>query len=285
MTYIELFNNKNFDVICDNVIVDETGKALSDKIDDEVNDIYGKVVCTSDVELNGYRNKDEVKKAGKSFPSGNRDGESNTGDFAADAYRAQVIRLIKEGEKYDVDEAHIVSMLNGGSIRAGIQKGDATRKDLLTTFPFFDSVCGVYVKGSGLLEVLEASTFDMPDAQGGRITTRYKDPAGRIQVVNKPDKKANTMTVKTTTKKVSKKKLKKKAIKVKPIKVKKAVGTVRYKKTSGSRRLTVNKKTGVVTVKKKTKKGTYKIKVRVSASGNDSYKSKNKTVTVKVKVR
>ena len=366
--------------IKDDTWVDADVKVLSDQIDKEVDDLYGQTVCTSDVELNGYRDKNAVKEAGKDFPSGNRDGESNTGDFAADAYKAQAIRLIEEGEKYDVDQAHIVAMLNGGAIRAGIQKGDVTRKDLLTTFPFFDSVCGVYVKGSELLEVLEASTFDMPEAQGGfpqvsgisysinigkpycpnpepypgttyygpekinrvtiksingqpfdpdgdylvitnyfssiggdtyyvlgqaekrfdtgildidamiayvtddlggKITTRYEDPEGRITVV----KGANTMSVKTTAKKASAKKLKKKAVKVSPIKVTKPIGTVRYKKTGGSKKLTVNKKTGVVTVKKGTKKAVYKIRVRVSASGNDCFKAKNKTVTVKVKVR
>ena len=49
--------------------------------------------------------------------------------------------------------------------------------------------------------------------------------------------------------------------------------------------LTINKKTGKVTVKQGTKKGTYKIKIKVKAKGNKNYKggSKNVTCTVVVK--
>jgi len=47
----------------------------------------------------------------------------------------------------------------------------------------------------------------------------------------------------------------------------------------------VNAKTGKITVKKKLKKGTYKIKVKVTAAGNDNYNSLTKTVTFKVKVK
>lgn len=98
-------------------------------------------------------------------------------------------------------------------------------------------------------------------------------------------KASNPMTVTTVTKAISVKKLKKSAIKVNPITVKTPRGTVTYKKLSGSSKLTVMKASGKVKVKKGTKKGIYKIRVKVSAAGNSAYKSKNKTVTVKVKVR
>ena len=52
-----------------------------------------------------------------------------------------------------------------------------------------------------------------------------------------------------------------------------------------SRYLSVNKKTGVVTVKKKAKKGTHQLKVKVKASGTASYKAGTKTVIVKVRVK
>ena len=51
-----------------------------------------------------------------------------------------------------------------------------------------------------------------------------------------------------------------------------------------SAKLTISKK-GVVTVKKGTKKGTYKIKVNVKAAGNVNYKAVAKVVTVTVKVK
>ena len=48
---------------------------------------------------------------------------------------------------------------------------------------------------------------------------------------------------------------------------------------------TFNKKNGKFTVKKGTKKGTYKIKVKVTAKGNKTYKAASKTVTVKIVVK
>ena len=44
-------------------------------------------------------------------------------------------------------------------------------------------------------------------------------------------------------------------------------------------------KTGKITVKKGLKKGTYKVKLRVTAAGNKNYKKKAKTVVVKVRVK
>ena len=100
-------------------------------------------------------------------------------------------------------------------------------------------------------------------------------------------KKVQPMTVKTVTKKVSYKKLKKKKqIVKKALVVKKNQGKVTYKKLKGSSgKLTINAKNGNITVKKKTKKGTYKIKVKVTAAGNAKYKAGSKTVTVKIKVK
>ncbi len=62
-------------------------------------------------------------------------------------------------------------------------------------------------------------------------------------------------------------------------------GTLSYKKLSGSSAVTVNSKTGKVTVKKGLKKGTYKIKVQVKAAAKGNYKAGTKTVTVTVKVK
>ena len=56
-------------------------------------------------------------------------------------------------------------------------------------------------------------------------------------------------------------------------------------KTSSSKKLTVNAKNGKITVKKGTKAGTYKVKVKVTAKGTAYYKSKSKTVTVVVAVK
>lgn len=95
--------------------------------------------------------------------------------------------------------------------------------------------------------------------------------------------------MKVTVKKVSvkKAKLKKKKLTVKVITVKKAQGTVTFQKVKkgSSKKLEVNKKTGKITIKKGTQKGTYKMKVKITAKGNDRYLSGSRTVTVTVKIR
>ncbi len=108
----------------------------------------------------------------------------------------------------------------------------------------------------------------------------------------KKSKKKNTITVKVKTKTIKLKKLKKKAQTVKPLTVKKAKGKVTYKliKKGTAKKiwkyLKISKK-GAITVKKwkKAKKGTYIIKVRITAKGNKSYKSKSVTKTVKIKIK
>ena len=60
-----------------------------------------------------------------------------------------------------------VAITNGGGIRAAIKKGDITKKDINTVLPFGNTLAVVYVKGSELLEALEASTYCTPEAVGG----------------------------------------------------------------------------------------------------------------------
>ena len=101
-------------------------------------------------------------------------------------------------------------------------------------------------------------------------------------------KKANTMTAKGKTVKLKYKTLKKKTLKIaktKAFTIKKPQGTVTFKKLKGNKKITVNKKTGKITVKKGLKKGTYKVKVSVTAAGNKTYKKVTKKVTVTIKVK
>ena len=102
----------------------------------------------------------------------------------------------------------------------------------------------------------------------------------------KKTKKVNTIKAKAVTKSVKAKKTKKSKVTVKKaITVTKAKGTVTYTKVSGSKKLTINSKTGAITVKKGTAKGTYKIKVKVTAKGTKTYKKGSKTVIVTIKVK
>ena len=104
-----------------------------------------------------------------------------------------------------------------------------------------------------------------------------------------------TLTVTPKTVKVKYKKLKKKAQTVacsKAMTVSNAQGALKYSLVSVKRGKSkkykkyfkINAKTGNVTVKKKLKKGTYKITCKVTA-GNNNYQSVSKTVTFKIKVK
>lgn len=132
-------------------------------------------------------------------------------------------------------------------------------------------------------------------AMGQRTyTATFANPAFKTQsktVTNVPKlaKKTNTMKVKSTMRTVKVKALKKKALTVAPLTVTAAKGKVTYKLVSGGalskKVLKLNTKTGKVTVKKKAKKGTYKIRVKVTAAGTTVYKALSKTVYVTVRVK
>lgn len=112
---------------------------------------------------------------------------------------------------------------------------------------------------------------------------------GSVQIIPKltPKKAVQPMTVKTKSPSLKASKLKKKKQTIKKKKaftIKNAQGTVSFKKKSGSKKLTISK-TGVITVKKGTKKGNYIITVAITAAGNAAYEAGTKTVTVKVKVK
>jgi len=142
----------------------EEVKAESDTIASEIAGIYGIKVGSSEVVLNGERDAQNAAAHGSAFTNGNRDGETNLGDFATDAI---LWYALKDEKTYDVPKDHIVAVYNGGSFRAGIAKGDITRGDVLEVFPFSNPIEGIYVKGSQLLEALEASTFSYPSPIAG----------------------------------------------------------------------------------------------------------------------
>ena len=103
----------------------------------------------------------------------------------------------------------------------------------------------------------------------------------------KINKRNNTLTAggkKITVNKSAVKKKNKKITRKKAITVSKAIGKVTYKKASGNKKLTVAKN-GTITIRKGLSKGTYTLKVKVTAAGNSTYKAKTKTVAVKIKVK
>lgn len=115
----------------------------------------------------------------------------------------------------------------------------------------------------------------------------YSGTAPRAFTIKKA---ANPLKIKAKTAAVKYSRLKKKAQTLAVSKVitftKKGQGKMTYTKASGSKKITINKKTGKVTIKKGLKKGTYKVKIKAMAAGNTNYKvSAWKTVTAAVIVK
>ena len=118
-----------------------------------------------------------------------------------------------------------------------------------------------------------ATIFVMP-AENVEITARYKSSL--------------SVKGKTATVKYSKVKKKNQTLSVSKVLtfVNKGQGKLTYAKVSGNSKISINKTTGTVTVKKKLKKKTYTVKVKVQAAGNESCNPSGwKTVTFKIKVK
>ena len=97
-------------------------------------------------------------------------------------------------------------------------------------------------------------------------------------------KAANTLKVKAKKASVKySKKAKRTLARKKYLTVSKAVGKLTYGKVSGNSKISVARN-GKITVKKKLKRGTYKVRVRVTAAGNANYNAKSTTVTARITV-
>lgn len=103
------------------------------------------------------------------------------------------------------------------------------------------------------------------------------------------DKEENPIKVSVKTKSVKLNKLKKKAQTVKAITIKSAKGKVscKIKKAAKIKKFLKIDAKGVITFNKwkKAKKGTYKVKVSVTAKGNGDYNKKTVSKIVKIKVK
>lgn len=131
------------------------------------------------------------------------------------------------------------------------------------------------------------STETPPTTQpAAEFVTQATEPES-VTPSQKPDlvKKANPIKIKIFKKVIKAKTLKKKAVKIKAFKITKAKGKVTYKRLKGSsKQLSLISKSGKIKIKKGTKKGKYKFKIKISAKGNSSYKSKSIIKTIKIKV-
>ena len=81
-----------------------------------------------------------------------RNGETNLGDFCADAYK-------------EISGADI-AFVNGGGIRDNIFKGDITYEDILKVHPFGNALCVTTASGQEILDALELGAMNYPNEDG-----------------------------------------------------------------------------------------------------------------------
>ena len=138
---------ENFLMPVEGLPADPEVLAAAQAIIDAVDEEYGVVFARSEVELNGAR-----------APQGNRDSQTNSGNLITEAMLWSVLQT----GALNVPNENVVAVTNGGGIRAAVQIGDVTRKDIVTVLPFGNTVTVAYLTGAELLEALEASTYALP---------------------------------------------------------------------------------------------------------------------------
>ena len=123
-----------------------------ESFDKIVDDAYAGTFATSLNQLNGERSP------------GVRTQETNLGDFSTDAYKYTAETYVAEnGLDMTIDAA----VQNGGGIRATIEAGDISMDTLYKVFPYGNTISIATVSGAELLEALEASCANCPEALGG----------------------------------------------------------------------------------------------------------------------
>lgn len=81
-----------------------------------------------------------------------RNAETNLGDLCADAMRSSM----------DAD----IGYVNGGGIRSNISSGDVTFNDLLSVFPFNNTVVSAKISGQAINDMLEMAMMKWPGEDG-----------------------------------------------------------------------------------------------------------------------
>ena len=123
--------------------VDEINEQLADKLE--------KVVASTPVDLTIYDPSEDIDPTKPVRLI--RIAETNLGDLAADAYRDQT--------------GADVAIVNGGSVRANIDKGDITYEEIINIHPFGNMISVVEVTGQQILDALEWGSRDVPEENGG----------------------------------------------------------------------------------------------------------------------
>jgi len=142
----------NFLISTNGLAMDPVVAASALAIIKTVDTQYGAPFAETKVFLNGEREP------------GNRTEATNLGRLITEA---MIWHVESSGGLDQYPDIPVVGITNGGGIRASIDQGHVTRRDINTVLPFGSTVAVVLVNGKELLEALEASTYCTPDAVGG----------------------------------------------------------------------------------------------------------------------
>jgi 2',3'-cyclic-nucleotide 2'-phosphodiesterase (5'-nucleotidase family) len=117
-----------------------------------------------------------------------QDEECTLGDFMADAMLAYRLN--------NSDTADF-AMINAGGIRATIDEGSITRGEVLTAFPFGNSIVEVQLSGDNLWNVLEGIVTGVSEFNGEEVTSFFQISRG-IQVEYNPENNNGSKLVSVT---------------------------------------------------------------------------------------
>ncbi len=190
----------------------------------------------------------------------------------------EVFEVAHQGDRlYIKSDAKIVKAYNGsGADKVELPKDDAGNY-------FYDVVKGGGMEFSVELEGAEPTASPDPSASPAPTAEPGTDPTP-APTVKPTTKKKNPMTV-TVNRIYGKAKHTVTVKKNKAFNIKNAKGTLSFKKISGSKRFTINKKTGDIRIEQHLKKGKkYFMVVQVTAAGNKTYKSKSVKVELRIKI-
>lgn len=147
---ITLISTKNVDINSSDAVKAAYNK-VKEKVDTynaEIEYLYEKIgIAEVELTLNNPDSGDWVI----------RTQETNLGNFVSDAYR------IMTGAD--------ISIVNGGGIRASIEKGDVTRKSFMDVNPWNNPMCVILATGQEILDALEFGARNLSETCGGFLHT------------------------------------------------------------------------------------------------------------------
>lgn len=117
-----------------------------------------------------------------------QDGDCLLGQVMADAmleYRANLTQ--SDDEKPDF------ALINAGGVRATINKGDVTRGDVLTSFPFGNAIVEIKMKGEDVRKVLEGCVSYENQFNNEEITSWFQVSDGIYIEYNEDNDKGNRL--------------------------------------------------------------------------------------------